>query len=310
MAKTVFRPTEITKSDKKVMLQLSHNFVVEPEVPEVEQVPEYTGPTADDLRREAEAFKKDWEQEKQKLLSDAEAEAQQIIKNAEQAAFDEVKRKSDLASVTKKQAEEEAERIIKDAEKRSQDIIREAELSRDKNIADARKEGFEKGHEDGYQNGHQEALRLINRLHVIVERTMDRRKNILEETEQQIVDLVLLIARKVVKIISENQRNVIMSNVLHALRKVKGRGDVTIRVNLADMDLTSEHVKDFIESVESVKNITIAEDSTVDKGGCIVETDFGSIDARISSQLAELEQKILEISPIKNVSGASVVERE
>lgn len=58
MAKTVFRPTEITKSDKKVMLQLNHNFVVEPEVPEVEQVPEYTGPTADDLRREAEAFKK------------------------------------------------------------------------------------------------------------------------------------------------------------------------------------------------------------------------------------------------------------
>ena len=56
---------------------------------------------------------------------------------------------------------------------------------------------------------------------------MDRRKNILEETEQQIVDLVLLISRKVVKIISENQRNVIMSNVLHALRKVKGRGDVT-----------------------------------------------------------------------------------
>ena len=40
MAKTVFRPTEITKSDKKVMLQLNHNFVVEPEVPEVEQVPE------------------------------------------------------------------------------------------------------------------------------------------------------------------------------------------------------------------------------------------------------------------------------
>ena len=38
MAKTVFRPTEITKSDKKVMLQLNHNFVVEPEVPEVERV--------------------------------------------------------------------------------------------------------------------------------------------------------------------------------------------------------------------------------------------------------------------------------
>jgi hypothetical protein len=38
----------------------------------------------------------------------------------------------------------------------------------------------------------------------------------------------------------------------------------------------------------------------VDKGGCIIETDFGEIDARISSQLAELESKILEISPMRS----------
>ena len=93
-----------------------------------------------------------------------------------------------------------------------------------------------------------------------------------------------------------------MQNVLQSLRKVKGRGDVTIRVNLADVQLTSEHTKDFMESVESIKNITVAEDSSVEKGGCIIETDFGAIDARISSQLNELEQKILEISPIKTVT--------
>ena len=51
------------------------------------------------------------------------------------------------------------------------------------------------------------------------------------------------------------------------------------------------------------------EDSSVERGGCIVETDFGAIDARISSQLAELEEKILEISPIKSVSKSDVVEQ-
>ena len=93
-----------------------------------------------------------------------------------------------------------------------------------------------------------------------------------------------------------------MQNILQSLRRVKGRGDVTIRVNLADVQLTSEHTKDFMEAVESIKNITVAEDSSVEKGGCIIETDFGAIDARISSQLNELEQKILEISPIKTVT--------
>jgi flagellar assembly protein FliH len=97
-----------------------------------------------------------------------------------------------------------------------------------------------------------------------------------------------------------------MNNVLQALKKVKGRGDVTIRVNLADAKLTTEHVQDFIDRVEAVKGITVLEDTTIEKGGCIVETDFGAIDARISSQLTELEQKIMEISPVKSIAKSDI----
>ena len=130
---------------------------------------------------------------------------------------------------------------------------------------------------------------------------MNRREEILNETEQQIVELVLLMTRKVVKIMSDNQKQVVMANVLQALKEVKGRGEVTIRVNLEDAKLTTAHISDFIKAVENIKGITVVEDSSVDKGGCIVETDFGAIDARISSQLTELETKILEISPVKTM---------
>ncbi len=51
--------------------------------------------------------------------------------------------------------------------------------------------------------------------------------------------------------------------------------------------------------VENIRSVTVVEDSTVDKGGCIIETDFGEIDARISSQLHEIEEKILDLVPIK-----------
>ena len=91
----------------------------------------------------------------------------------------------------------------------------------------------------------------------------------------------------------------VINNVVQALRKLKSRGDVVIRVNIADLELTSEHIKDFMSMVENVKSITVLEDSSVDRGGCIIETDFGQIDARISSQLHEIEEKILELMPIK-----------
>lgn len=78
-----------------------------------------------------------------------------------------------------------------------------------------------------------------------------------------------------------------------------------MRVNLEDVKLTTAHINEFIQHVENVKGITVLEDSTVEKGGCVVETDFGSIDARISSQLTELENKILEISPLKSIKRSA-----
>ena len=125
------------------------------------------------------------------------------------------------------------------------------------------------------------------------------------KTESQIVELVILMARKVIKILSDNQKNVIMANTLSALKKVRARGEVTLRVNLEDVKLTTAHIEEFIQHVENIKGITVLEDSTVEKGGCVVETDFGSIDARISSQLTELENKILEISPLKTIKRAA-----
>jgi flagellar assembly protein FliH len=50
---------------------------------------------------------------------------------------------------------------------------------------------------------------------------------------------------------------------------------------------------------ENAKRITVVEDSTVDRGGCVIETDFGEIDARIASQLHELEERILDVAPIR-----------
>ncbi len=305
MAKNVFTINEIKTLDDKVQLKPFRNFAPVEEEVEVIEEPVFEGPTADDLRREAEAFKVEWELEKKRMLDEAHAQAEAIIKQAEQSAFEEVKRKTDQAAVIKQQAETEAAEIIRQAEQRSLEILQEGEQKRDKTVGDAYKDGFDKGIEDGYNEGKQEVLRLVDRLHVINEKTMEKRQEILDSTEQQIVDLVLLITRKVVKVISESQRQVVMQNVVQALKRMKGRGDVTIRVNLEDVQLTTEHTKEFMAAVESVKSITIAEDSTVERGGCIVETDFGAIDARISSQLTELEQKILEVSPIKTVARTS-----
>ena len=300
MAKSVFRPNETKLEGDKVLLPLVHNYApVEEEVPVIQE--EYHGPTADDLRKEAEAFKTQWESEKQKMLAQAQASADDIVKKAEDAAFAEVKRQTDAAAVIKSDAENEASNIIARAKNEAAQIIADAEAEKERLRSEAQTNGFEQGHKEGYEKGVAEVDRLIDRMHRILEAVMQRREEILADTESQIVELVILMARKVIKILSENQKNVVMANTLAALKKVKTRGEVTLRVNLEDVKLTSENAQEFIDHVENIKGITVLEDSSVERGGCIVETDFGAIDARISSQLQELENKILEVSPVKNI---------
>ena len=300
MAKAVFRPGETKLEEKKVLLPLVHNFApVEEVVEEVEE--EYTGPTVEELKKEADEYRAKFEQEKHVMLKEAQAQADQILKNAEQAAFAEVKRQTDQAAVIKTDAQNEANSIIEKAKQQAAQIIAEAQKNQEQLYNDAKKDVFDHGHEEGFTLGKEEGNRLVDRMHKMLEAVMLRREEILQETESQIVELVILMARKVVKILSENQKNVVMANTLAALKKVKSRGKVTLRVNLEDVKLTTSHISEFIQHVENVNGITVMEDSSVERGGCIVETDFGAIDARISSQLQELENKILEVSPVKNI---------
>jgi flagellar assembly protein FliH len=301
MAKTVFRPGEIVALQSTLVLG-QRTPEEEEELEEAEAAapaPAYEGPTADDLRREAEAFKAQWEEEKASMIAAAQAEAEKIVKDAEAAAFEEVRRKTNQAQKLRQEAEDEAAKIVSEAEKRVAELEATAQGRLEAAEREAAKKGREDGREAGYKEGKAEVDRLVDRVHTILERAMDKRAAILEEAETQVVELVLLVAKKVVKVISENQKSVVVQNISQALRKLKTKSDVIIRVNLADLELSTEHVKDFVQLAENAKKITVVEDTTVDKGGCVIETDFGEIDARIASQLNELEEKILEVAPIR-----------
>jgi flagellar assembly protein FliH len=304
MAKTVFRPGEVTISNTKIFLDAPLEFsgLAREEAADteaVEQVEEYTGPTAEDLRREAEQFKEQWENEREAMLHSAKAEAERIVKEAGEAAAAETAGSADEVRRIKQEAEAEAEQIIADAKQQAAEIAASAQTAFEADKQAAEEAGRTAGREAGYAEGKAEVDRLIERTQVVLERAQDKRADILAETEQQIIDLVLLLTRKVIKVISESQRTVVIQNVAQALRKVKPHGNILILVNMVDLKLTTDHIKDYIQMMEGAKGVQVAEDSSVDPGGCIIETDFGEIDARIASQLAELETKILELSPIK-----------
>ncbi len=311
MAKNVFRSGEVKYKQHKVFLQPPKPVLVpgkkgpipvetlDDDVEEIQEVEEYAGPTADQLRREAEAFKAQWDAEREQMIADAKAEAAKIVQEAEEEAFRQIREKTEEATRKRQEAEEEAEAMRRRAESEAEQIVRDAEERGKKSEQEAFDKGLREGREAGIEEGKAELQRVIDRFHVVLAKAIDRRNEIIQESETQVVNLVLSIAKKVIKVISEHQKNVVINNINQSLQKLQQKSEVIVRVNLADLKLVTKHKEDILKMAERVQNITIAEDTTVDPGGCIIETDFGEIDARIASQLREIEDRILEMVPIK-----------
>lgn len=297
MAKDVFKSIEIVTLSTPHIVEAPKIDVAEDEEELKGKKEEYTGPTIEELEEEIFRQRQEFEEEQKKRKEEVEADCSDIQKQAEEWAFGKVKEASNKCETKMNEAQVEAKKVIEDAKEQANMIIADANNQANEVLESARAKGEEDGWEEGFSRGEEEVNRLITRLNRILSSTIQKRNEVLEEAESEIVDIIIAIARKVVKTITESHKQIVVEQISEAIKKLKGRAEITIRINVEDLMMTTKHKKDFLQMVEGIENVRILEDNSVDKGGCIITTDFGSIDARISSQLSELEQKVREIAP-------------
>jgi flagellar assembly protein FliH len=302
VAKDVFKSVEIVTLNTPQIIEAPQIDLAGEEEEEVKKKEEYVGPTIEEIEEEIFRQRQEFDEEMKKRKEEILAECDEIKKEAEEWAFNKIKESSDLYESKLQQAETESNNIINKAKEQAEMIIQDAKSQANEVLESARSKGEEDGWEEGFSRGEEEVNRLITRLNRILSSTIQKRNEVVEEAEAQIIDIIVAVARKVVKTITETHKNIVVEQIKQALSKLKGRAEITIRINVEDLMMTTKHKKDFIQMVEGIENVKILEDNSVDKGGCIINTDFGSIDARISSQLSELEQKIKEIAPFEEES--------
>lgn len=194
------------------------------------------------------------------------------------------------------EANYEREKIIEDAQREAETIILQSEKRRKEIFDKSRAEGLKIGQDEGFKIGEEEAARLIHQMKEIISNAEHKRVNIIKEAEEDIIELAILVAKKIVKSELKIDKEIVIRNVKEALKKVSERDEITIKVNLADLKLTEAHREEFLKDASGVKKIHIKDDFTIEPGGCKIETDFGSIDAEISTQIEEIKKSLQEIS--------------
>ena len=108
--------------------------------------------------------------------------------------------------------------------------------------------------------------------------------------EKLVSSFSLKIAEKILKK-SIDEESIIAKTISEASQKIIGAEKVLIKLNPSDLELLKDSGRELFRD-ESFTKVKFESDPKIEKGGCIIESEIGNVDARISTQLSEIDRKI------------------
>ncbi|WP_092078015.1 FliH/SctL family protein [Desulfuromonas thiophila] len=114
------------------------------------------------------------------------------------------------------------------------------------------------------------------------------REQILQRSRDDMLELVIAIAQRVIQLEVEERRDLIRFTVEKAIAAAVQAEEFHIRVHPEDMAVVEEHKPLFIASLSGLSNIEFVADRSLSRGGCVLESPAGKVDARIETQLDEI----------------------
>jgi type III secretion system HrpE/YscL family protein len=177
-------------------------------------------------------------------------------------------------------ARAEAASIVSRAQAEAEEIIDQAELEAVRIKEMANEEGLRQGRDQGAQE-----------LCEIVGRASTRLAQIEAQVEPQLRELALRIARKILGRELASRPEGVVDIVKQALsEKARQRREIYLRVHPEDLRYIRENKAALLEVLSRAKEIGLREDPEVERHGVIIETDAGTIDAQLETQLAVFER--------------------
>jgi len=188
--------------------------------------------------------------------------------------------------------------IINQANISAQEIInkaiQEAQNKAQQILEQAYNQGYSQGYNEAKNKLEQEYHQKIQELQEQIKDILNLKESLVKEMEKDIVELAIKVAEKVINKKIEEEPELVSNYLIELLPKIEQAKNITIWINPNEIEYVKLSKDKFKNLVEDVENINIAPDSRIEKGGCIIETNFGKIDARISTKLEVLKEIIFK----------------
>jgi flagellar assembly protein FliH len=212
---------------------------------------------------------------------------EQILRDAEAEAEERVRQAAEKAERMKREAEEMIERWWQ--ERRAADL----EITES-----ARQAGYEQGYAEGRAEA-EEAVRRewtdrLSEAKALLENAYRMKEQIIQEAEPFLIELSVAIAGKIVDHELERSPEWVIELIRKTLARRREQGVVTLCVAPDQLAFVLAARDELEMAVDSQAELQIVPDPTVTDRGCVIRTSFGSIDARVDTQLEEIKRALLQ----------------
>ena len=163
--------------------------------------------------------------------------------------------------------------IIENAKKQEAEIIAEANRKREEIFATAIKDA---------------KAEVVAKQSEEIARAKMQAGQILADAESDILDLAIKVATKIIGRDLEREPDLVIEICATATEHARAAKAMILRVNPKDGALLREKKPKLMEQIGRTLELAIRDDADVEPGGCIIQTEFGTIDAQLKTQFEML----------------------
>ena len=162
-------------------------------------------------------------------------------------------------------------------------------------------QGFELGKSEGHSQAFTQANDSINagldQLHQLIGKLGQIKEELIHQNETHIMTLIYQIAEKIAFDHIEAKPEVVLTVIQKSIEIAQVDEDITVSVAPEQIDFLEQMKEKNHREYEFLKNVKLQSIANIQIGGCIVETNYGVIDARIAERTSKLWDEIKQALP-------------
>lgn len=118
------------------------------------------------------------------------------------------------------------------------------------------------------------------------------KRRLIASAEAGLLELALAIARRVCKTRTAGDVEAARANARHLLELARHEHDLQLRLHPADADALRDALPELLAATESAAHVELIADESVGRGGCVLTSRDGTIDASIDTQLDRIAEAL------------------